>query len=726
VPERGAKRANIEVEWQLDALDLRPVERWLATFPKVVPGTTAGTSAVVSVMVRPVKRTVDVYLDTADWRIGRSGFVLRVRHDADQGEVTLKDTTPAVAGLRRRVEVSEPLPAAGLQGLDPEGPVGRRLRALAGDAPLVQLLEIRTRRRPHQLRMADEVLGEADLDDTIIVVGDDQYPVRIRRIEVEAEAEWVDLLAPLVDQMRRECGLQPAILSKFEAGLLAAGLQIPEIPDLGPTTLAPEPTVGAVAYAVLRRNLGSMLAHEAGTRLGEDIEQLHDMRVATRRLRAALALFAGVLPGHARRLRSELGWLADELGAVRDLDVQLQRLDGWIDELPEEESGALTDLARLLGRERQAARESMLRSLDSPRYDGLVAEFTAMVRPGAGQGSGRQVTAAEAPAAVVVPGLVVARHRSVVTAARRARRSHDPADYHRLRIRCKRLRYALEFVSEIYDGQTRGVIRRVVRLQDCLGLIQDAQVAAGRLHALATAGSSGLSAATVFAMGSVAERYRRDAEHQATALPGYLASMKDSRWRKLRALMERRRAEVGPPNSRSPDPSSPTDTRPGDVAGRSDAGRSDDGRSDEGGRGGASGRGDASGPGEPSGPPAWSRSSLSASQLRTTSEDDHDWDDVDAPGLHSVPEAPPVTGPPPVSEYRPFTEHLTSTEQPTFPDGPRTPAPPAPDEPVVRRRRKEPVFLPPSGSPTRPDPARPAPRSEPPDEESNRSSFDRP
>ena len=388
MPERGANPTNVEVEWQLDALDLRPVERWLGTFPRVAPGPTDGSGVVITAVGQPVLRTVDVYLDTADWRIGRSGFVLRVRNLADEGEVTLKDTSPGVAGLRRRIEVSEALPTDGLDALDPDGPVGRRLRALVGDAPLARLLEVRTRRHPYSLQTATEVLGEVDLDDTIIVVGDDQYPVRMRRVEVEADPAWVDLLTPLVDQMRQDCSLQPALLSKFEVGLLAAGISVPTIPDLGPTMLGPAPSVGAVALAVLRRNLGSMLAHEAGTRLGEDIEQLHDMRVATRRLRAALALFAGVLPGPARQLRDEFGWLADELGSVRDLDVQLERLDSWRDELPDEDGGALADLARLLGRERDAARENLLTCLDSPRYSHLVTEFTAMLRPGPGQQSG--------------------------------------------------------------------------------------------------------------------------------------------------------------------------------------------------------------------------------------------------------------------------------------------------------------------------------------------------
>jgi CHAD domain-containing protein len=686
VPEQGADPANVEVEWQLDALDLRPVERWLATFPRVASEGSDGLSVTVTVVEQPVKRTVDVYLDTQDWRIGRSGFVLRVRHQADQGEVTMKDTTPAVAGLRRRIEVSQPLPSAGLHALDPEGPVGRRLRALAGDAPLTHLLEVRTRRRPYELRSAGERLGEVDLDDTIIVVGDDQYPVRMRRVEIEVRSPWVELLTPLVDRMRHECGLQPAILSKFEAGLLAAGMHVPEIPDLGPTTLAPNPTIGAVAYAVLRRNLASMLAHEAGTRLGEDIEQLHDMRVATRRLRAALALFAGVLPGHALRLRVELSWLANELGVVRDLDVQLQRLEGWRDELPAQDSGALTDLARLLGHERHAAREAMLRCLDSPRYDQLVSEFTQILRPGPGQGSGRQFRAAQAPAAGVVPGLIMARHRSAVTAARRARRSGNPADYHRLRIRCKRLRYALEFVSEIYDDHTRGVVKRVVKLQDCLGVMQDAQVAASRLHALATAGTSGLSSATLFAMGGVAERYRREADRLALTLPASLDTLKGPRWRRFKALMERRRSEAGSPDSWSPGPPTPTHPAVGRV-------------------------GDADTRPDP--PAPWPRASPSPAEAV---DDDSDWDDVYAPVLRSV---PPVRNGP---------------DDTTGPDRPQASAPPPTDESAGQRRGKEPVFLPASTPHARPNPGHSGSRADPPDAsrvespdaDQNRSMRDRP
>ena len=91
----------VEIEWQFDALDLRPVERWLASLPTLAV-VTAGAGTVTALAKTP-RRLVDTYLDTDDWRMARAGFVLRARRRGHHDEVTLMDTRPAeVSGLRRR------------------------------------------------------------------------------------------------------------------------------------------------------------------------------------------------------------------------------------------------------------------------------------------------------------------------------------------------------------------------------------------------------------------------------------------------------------------------------------------------------------------------------------------------------------------------------------------------------------------------------------------------
>jgi triphosphatase len=535
----------VEIEWQFDALDLRPVERWIATLPSLAIETANGGT--ITALARPPRRLVDSYRDTDDWRIARAGFVVRTRRRGRHDEVTLKDNRPAEgSGLRQRLEVTEVLPPSGLDGLGGDGPVGRRLRAIVGARRLREVLQVRTRRRPFALRVGGVDVAEIALDDTMIVVGTGQRPMQLRRVEVEVQPDWLEALEPIVEQLRLTCGLQPARLSKFEAGLLALGEEVPGTPELGPTDVSATSTMGEVAFAVLRRQLAVLGAKEPGTRLGEDPEELHDMRVATRRLRAAFSLFEGVLPVRAQVFRAELGWLAGLLGAVRDLDVQLENLadmsfsDADLGLGPIHPGGdPLAVLAALLERERDAARTDMLQGLDSVRWDRLIKGLTVMAQ----QGPARRSLATRVPATIGLPELVLTRHEKVTKAAKRAKRSGVVTDFHALRIRCKRLRYALEFSSDVYGGRTSRYVRALTVLQGELGEMQDAEVASLQLAALAT-GNSPLPAATIFIMGGVAERHRRDVRRFLKRLPGELPRTRGKAWRELSDLMERRRVEA--------------------------------------------------------------------------------------------------------------------------------------------------------------------------------------
>jgi triphosphatase len=539
------RREAVEIEWQFDALDLRPVERWLSTLPMLSIGT-AGRQTITA-LARTPRRLVDSYLDTDDWRMAGAGFVVRTRRRGRQDEITLKDTRAAdEGGLRRRLEVTEVLPMAGVGALGPDGPVGRRVHAIAGRRALAEVLQVRTRRRPFALRVGGEDAAEIALDDTVIVVGNGQRPMQLRRVEVEVLPQWVEALEPIVAQLRSSCGLQPATLSKFEAGLLAVGLEIPGPTELGATEVTPESTMGELAYAVLRRQLAVLRQKEPGTRLGEDAEELHDMRVATRRLRAALALFIDVLPVRARVYRDELGWVAAVLGAVRDLDVQSEGLAEmsavavqWGSLLGAGPADPLAELAALLDREREAARATMLAALDSVRWERLVHGLATLVQ----QGPLRRSVATRQSAVTAVPALVVTHHDVVVKAARKAKKSGLAPDFHRLRKRCKMLRYSLEFSAELYGGRTARYTRQLTGLQDRLGLLQDAEVAATRLADLAT-GEAHLPPSTIFVMGGVAAHHRAEAADSLRRLPKQTARVGGREWLDLVSVMERRRDQA--------------------------------------------------------------------------------------------------------------------------------------------------------------------------------------
>src|SRR5690606_17578560 len=130
----------------------------------------------------------------------------------------------------------------------------------------------------------------------------------------------------------------------------------------------------------LRFHLARMVAREAGTRAGDDVEELHGMRVATRRQRAAWRVFGDAYdPERTRRYTSRLKAVARDLGAVRDLDVLIEAGVAYQRRQAPAEAAAFEPLLDTWRRQRDAAREVLIRELDTAKYrrwlDGYV-EFT--------------------------------------------------------------------------------------------------------------------------------------------------------------------------------------------------------------------------------------------------------------------------------------------------------------------------------------------------------------
>jgi CHAD domain-containing protein len=126
----------------------------------------------------------------------------------------------------------------------------------------------------------------------------------------------------------------------------------------------------------------------------------------------------------------------------------------------------------------------------------------------------------------------------MIRLARRLTPQSAPADFHRLRIRCKRLRYALEQTSPLYGDAAERYLRALVRVQDVLGAHQDAEVALARLTAIAEQGTRRLPAPTLVALGMLAERHAQHAAALREVAPEAVARLRGRRWRRLtRALI---------------------------------------------------------------------------------------------------------------------------------------------------------------------------------------------
>jgi CHAD domain-containing protein len=314
-------------------------------------------------------------------------------------------------------------------------------------------------------------------------------------------------------------------------------------------------SLGEVAFAVLRTQFAEMQNHEPGTRLGEDPEELHDMRVPTRRMRAAMKVFEGALPERASWLREELRWVAHALGDVRDLDVQIERFQAWKREADEEVSGFLDRILTITHKRRAEARKNMLETLDSVRYERLLSSFAEMLRLGPAaelelaQTNGKDQ--ADEPVTAAAPALISDRHRKWRKAAKRLDETSSPEAFHDVRKKGKRLRYTLEFVSEVYGRPVQKLVKPLKALQDDLGDHQDAVVAAAYLRELGTTtGQARIPRGVAFTMGVYAERCTREAKDLRSDVPGskpFLTLTKGKKWKKFEKVLESRR-ETNIPN----------------------------------------------------------------------------------------------------------------------------------------------------------------------------------
>ncbi len=237
-------------------------------------------------------------------------------------------------------------------------------------------------------------------------------------------------------------------------------------------------TMAQAGRKILRFQFAHMLSHEKGTCLGEDNEELHDMRVATRRLRAAFDLFEQyfkpkAVKKHFKRLRAA-GRL---LGHVRDLDVFIEKVQQYLETLPENERMGLTLLLNMWGQKRAKEREKLVSYLESKEYQQFKQDFNEFTfTPDASAIPASTTNPNPDLVGYVLPVLIYTRLTAV-----RAYETLIPnlavEQLHTLRTELKKLRYTMEFFHELLGKKADEIINGLKSLQDHLGALNDANVA---------------------------------------------------------------------------------------------------------------------------------------------------------------------------------------------------------------------------------------------------------
>jgi CHAD domain-containing protein len=507
----------------------------------------------VATVSEPEQETLTAeYYDTDDLRLLKAGITLRRRQGgSDEGwhlklPDSAKRTAGRTAGASRRREIRLTLERGDRDlvdrrrksGGDPvPAELARLVRAHARDASLRPVARIETRRRLTTLRDAAGMsLAEIAEDEVAAqTLGAATTLSRWNEIEVELTGGRPRLLRAAARRLRRS-GLRPAgRVAKLERALAAEAP--PSVTSALPGGRADaadgnrRPQAGDVVSAYVSAQAGRLKALDAAVRRDEP-DAVHQMRVTTRRLRAALQAFPMVLPKPATtRLRAELRWLGRLLGDARDAEVLDQRFQAALADLPAElvVGPAKARVTAYFAPEQAAARQATLRALDSRRYFRLLDDLDGLLD------DPPQTAAATAPADEILPQAVARAYRLTQRRMRRARRA--PAGttrevaLHEARKAAKRARYASEATEPVFGKKARRFARQMKAVQSVLGDHQDAVTARGVAREIGM--RAHLAGENAFTFGLLNERAHRDAlgyQRQARSVWKRAARRRARRW----------------------------------------------------------------------------------------------------------------------------------------------------------------------------------------------------
>jgi len=438
------------------------------------------------------RHEVTTYFDTPDQTLARNGVSLRVRRVGDTSVQTVKlaGAQSGVAAARGEWEwpiagdSPELVPLAGT-------PASALLNDGLGDR-LCPFFVTDIRRRTLLVQPADGSLVEAALGEGEVRAGDASESVS--ELELELKQGPPGPLYSLALDLAASAPLAIEPESKAERGLRLATGAAPPVHKAEDMDLNGGLTGAAAAQAIVDAALGHLLANVPAARAGRH-EGVHQVRVAIRRLRAALRLLQPCLERRAyRRFDGALRRLGQILGEARDWDVFA------LETLPEAEQDAPgADHVRLLGAaaaaHRDAAHSAVRTELAGAGFTGLVLGLAAWVDEGAAAPALLGDTMLERRVETIAPDLL---DRLADTVARRGRHLGRASgeELHRLRKALKKLRYGVEFLEGLYKHRSvRAYLHPCKALQEQLGAVNDAAMTGHLAERLAADGTAGLAVA---------------------------------------------------------------------------------------------------------------------------------------------------------------------------------------------------------------------------------------
>jgi len=456
----------------------------------------------VAVGPQEAVRLETVYYDTPDLRLARWGVSLR--HRAGEGwTLKLPPRAPIPGQPPGQLLERDELTFQGGSKKPPEAAVAT-VRAYVRKAELVPVARLSTLRR--RVRLVDGAGARVAevVDDEVSVRDGRRVAARFREIEVEVSPQpngANGIADPLVTRLRGAGAGAPDPTPKH---IRALGPRAMEPPEVSSQPVQPDSPARDVIKSVLAESIASLLRHDPLVRTSSDPEAVHQARVATRKLRSNLRTFGPLLDAEwTEPLRTELGWLAMGLGAVRDREVLLERLRERAKSLPVSDQKSAASLLKILELEIDTLRKKLLSELDSLRYIDLLERLVDAAHAPA------TLPEADEPASKVLPPLAAGPWRRLRSAVRQLPDPPTDPELHRIRILAKRARYAAEAVAPVAGIAASAFARAAAKLQTILGEHQDSVTAQAWLRSTRVSGRRAFVAGELIAMEHVAAEEAR-------------------------------------------------------------------------------------------------------------------------------------------------------------------------------------------------------------------------
>ncbi len=423
-----------------------------------------------------VQKLRSLYFDTADQALRKAGISFRIRSDGNERIQTIKAAAKGKgAALSRREwehKVESDTPDLSLaDGIVPA-------RILQSKHPIEPLFEVKVERTALLL---DEGQSFIELALDRGEIGGLEGKHAFAEIELELKRGSTGDLFRLARSLADAAPLRLSYVTKSDRGYRSLAVSSESSVKSTAAALSPRMTSAAAFQAIAGSCLRHLMANEALIRETMSPEAVHQARVALRRLRAAISLFAAANRDEARSgVRAELRWMANQMGEARDLDVYIEK----VLEPAQAHRGddKFVELLADYRQRRQRAYETMAAAVRSPRFVYGALDAAAWVEAGAWLSNPRDSgkRARERPVVEHAREELSRRWRKVRKRSKKLA-SLEPEVRHRLRIEIKKLRYASDFFGALFKGREAGELRKealdvLEKLQDILGDLNDVSV----------------------------------------------------------------------------------------------------------------------------------------------------------------------------------------------------------------------------------------------------------